>query len=135
MIACRNLAPIWYFQQLRAWKPHGRRSGPVRHQLRMRLPAEIHILDDGREVLADRRHRPLLERLPGHAIGAPTNLTRDEMWARSRSEVHLDGPVERRFFPTEDEHLEIAERALRYFGIECDEDARRAARELERFTK
>jgi hypothetical protein len=112
-----NLTCVHNFRQLRSWEPHGRRSGPVRHQLRMRLPGAIYTLDDGTEVLADRRNRPILERPLGHTTGVWTSLTRDEMWARSRSEIHLDGPVDRLWMVTEDDRLAIAEAAFRYFGI------------------
>jgi hypothetical protein len=100
-----NLDVVYYLRRLRSWTPQGRRSGFAKHHLRMRLPSAIFVLDDGREVLVDRRHRPILERHPGHAVGVPASINKDEMWARSQSETYLDGPVNRTFEPTEDEWL------------------------------
>jgi hypothetical protein len=114
----QNLIVIHDLRRLRAWKPRGRRSGLARHHLRMRLPSAIFVLDDGREVLVDRRLRPILERPPGHVTGVPATIPRDEMWARLQWEHYLGNPIDQ-IPATEEELIDRAEVALRYFGIEC----------------
>jgi hypothetical protein len=113
-----NLTVVHDLRRLRDWKPRGRRSGFARHHLRMRPPSAIFILDDDREILVDRRFRPILERPMGRAVGVPASIGKNEMWARLRSETYLGGPIDRLLDPTEDEWIAIAEAALRYFGIE-----------------
>jgi hypothetical protein len=101
---------------LRDWKPRGRRRGAMRYHLRMRLPFAIFVLDDGREVLVDRRNRPLIERAPCRAIGVPARVSKAEMWERQRSAIYLDNPIDQ-LPATEDERTVRAEAALRYFGL------------------
>jgi hypothetical protein len=105
------------FRRLRAWTPRGRRDGFARYNLRMKLPAAIFVLDDGREVLVDRRGSPLFERAPGQSVGVPSSILKAEMWARMRSAIYLDNPIDQ-LSPTEDDMLARAEAALRYFGLE-----------------
>jgi hypothetical protein len=102
---------------LRDWKARGRRRGAIRYHLRMRLPFAIFVLDDGREVLVDRRNRPLIERAPCRAIGVPAQVSKAEMWERQRSAIYLDNPIDR-LPATEDEWIDRAEAAFRYFGLD-----------------
>jgi hypothetical protein len=102
---------------LRDSKPRGRRRGAMRYRLRMRLPFAIFVLDDGREVLVDRRNRPLIERAPCRAIGVPAQDSNAEMWERQRSAIYLGNPIDR-LLATEDEWIDRAEAAFRYFGLD-----------------
>jgi hypothetical protein len=110
----QKLDVVENIRRLRGRTPRGHRGGFARHHLRMRLPVVIFHLDDSREVLLDRRFRPLLERTRGEAVAAPACIKRDELWSRKRGESHY---LYDAFSHDEAEQLARAEAALRYFGI------------------